>query len=117
MVKTFGMEKEAIHMGNNRAYTLWFWLADVELPWLGVDFLDKFNLRVDVKNCFLLNKNKLTGKYSGRNLDKEKMSNLTGQEEVPFRPGINYTRMAACQTVKNLQSLRIPFTTFNIRPT
>ena len=96
LVKTFGMEKEAIHMGNNRAYTLWFWLADVELLWLGVDFLDKFNLRVDVKNCLLLKKNKPTvhggEKYLERNLDKEKMSNLTGQQEVPFPPGINYTK-------------------------
>ena len=43
----FGMEKKVLHLGNNRTYTHWFWLADVKIPWLVADFLKKINLKVN----------------------------------------------------------------------
>ena len=31
-IKTFGIEKKVLHFGNNRIYTLWFWLSNVDFP-------------------------------------------------------------------------------------
>ena len=59
----FGIEKKALHLGSNRTYTFWFWLSDVKNPWLGADFLEKFNREINRDRCLLIEKRRTTSQH------------------------------------------------------
>ena len=62
--------------------------------------MEKFNLEVNRDRCPLIDKDvamfSMEGTYL-KSLEKKEMSTLSGQEEFPFHPRINYRGMAICQ--------------------
>lgn len=79
-IETFSREKKALHLGNDRTYTQWFWLARAKhskQPVLRRDFLDRFDLMVDVGKSVLMS-------YDGFTVI---ILNETTKGSVPLRQG------------------------------
>lgn len=52
-IKTFGILRQKVDLGLRRDFTWNFVIADVKQAMLGADFLEEFNLLIDVRNKIL----------------------------------------------------------------
>ena len=81
----------------------------MDSPWLGVDFLNRLNLKLDVGRQLLINRNE-SSILAGGNSSEEghalgETSAPRDHDEFPFPPGIKYTWMAKCQNNTDLSDL------------